>query len=178
MAEEDKQPVTEESTHVGDETPQAADTNDAQAPEKQYTQAEFDRKVSEAGIKAQQAMIAKQEMDNAKAEQTRLAEAGKYEELHKISNAELEALKAQNVKNQFKLDAGQVLRDLGLPEHNSFIGDTTSIETVVQRAEQYKMDVSQAVEAGVRERLGTGVGHVPKQNTTPMPDKAGKDSAD
>ena len=165
MAKEDTQAVTDESTHDGDATAQDADTNDAQAPQKQFTQADFDRAVSEASIKAEHNMIAKQELAQAQAEQKRLEEAGKHEELYQNANAELERLKAQNKENQFKLDAQKALRERGLAEHDSFIGNTNSIEEVVQRAERFKSDVSSAVEAEVRERLGTGVGHVPKQNT-------------
>lgn len=161
---EEKQPETKEATQAGAEEGREAETKEA-SKEKTYTQAELDQRITEAGIKSEKRMIEAMELKEAQADQKRLEEAGKYEELYRSKNAETEALKAKNKVAQFNMDARKLVSDLGLANHDSLIGNTDSLQTVVQRAEQYKADVAKDVEAGILEALNTGKDHVPKTNT-------------
>lgn len=161
---EGDEPVTKEPTQAGGKEGQEPSTKEP-PKEPMYTQAELDQRITDAGIKNEKRMIEAMELKEAQAEQERLEEAGKYEELYHSNRSEIDALKAKNKASQFKMDAQKALNNLGLVNHDSLIGDTESIETVIARAEQYQRDVSAAVEDGIRERLGTGVNHVPTQNT-------------
>lgn len=160
---EEKKPETKEATHEGAKEDQESETKEA-TKEKTYTQAELDQRITDAGIKNERRTIEAMELKEAQDKQKQLEEAGKYEELNHSYRAEIDALNAKNIASQFKMDAQGALRELGLPQHDSLIGNTDSIETVVARAKQYQADIEQGVEKGIREALNTGTDHVPIKN--------------
>jgi len=67
---------------------------------------------------------------------------------------------------------------MGLGDHiDVLIDGTQTIDALIARANRFKEDVDRATENAVRERLNTGINHVPT-HTKPTAEKQIKDMTD
>jgi len=172
MSKEDTAQATEEATHDGAETEQAADTNEdaQQEPEKQYTQSELDSRIS-MGIKA---YIANAEADiekqRAQDEKIALVKDGEFEALWKTTQAEVDALRADIKTNDFKAEAQGVLVKLGLAHYaDALIPGISTIDELLQRAETFRNGIEHGIKHGVKDALDTGKPRIPSDKHTAKP---------
>lgn len=181
MAEEEKQPVTEDATEEtlaggnGAETEQVAETKDAP----QYTQAEVDARIS-AALKAREEKANKEAEEKRRADEHVAAiQAGKFEEALKITQAELDVMKADGARQNLQIEGTKVLTELGLANHAShLIAGAQTIDEIMERGKAFKAEVEQATQNEVKKRLDTGPPRTPsgaQKHTDVTPDKMNKE---
>jgi len=162
-----------EKTTQQEPTPEPV-TGTGDGTDKIYTQAELDQEgdrraqaaADTAMRKADEKAQVRLEAAEKKATDARLAEEGKFKELHEKSQAELDAMKAENAVAVLKADTATMLNEAGLDEFAPvFDRDTSTLDGRKATAETFKKLVDAGIEKGINERLGT---NVPPKGQTPQ----------
>lgn len=128
----------------------------------QISQSELDRVVSKALETARAKWERDHEQERKAAEEAarkaQLEQEGKYEELLNENRAELAALKAEQEARDYRINARELLDELGLGDFASVIipNGVEPIETTRERAEQLKSKLDTQTQAAVEARLNTG----------------------
>jgi hypothetical protein len=178
MPKQDEQVQTDEATHDGADTADQA-TTETETPAAVFTQADFDRKVSEAAIKLEKKMEAREAERVAQLERDRLEQNGEHEQLAAQYKAEAEAERAARGKIEYENTARRMLGEMGLAGHaDTLIDGTTSIDMLADKAARFKSALEQGVADEVAKLKHTGVGIVPKQThktTDKTPDQMSVD---
>ena len=169
--------ATEADTAQGQEQGQDNST-EPQQNDITITEAELDKRIGNAVFKARENLEAeyqaKLEAEKADAEKARLAEQGKFKELHEQTQAELDALKAETERNAFTDAARGKLKEIGLSDFDDVLLNTPdTVDGVASRATAIKAKLDELVQTEVQKRLDTG-SHITETGTTPAP----KDYAD
>lgn len=163
MAEQEAEHTTPDATQDG---ATAGDTPNTEQAAAIYTQADFDRKVSESAVKMQKNQEAKQAERDAELEKQRLEEAGEHEKLAAQYKAEAETERAKRAKTEYENTARKMLGEMGLGAHaETLIVGTDSIDVLADKAASFKDAIAVAVTAGIEQAKHTGTGIIPKQNT-------------
>ena len=160
--------TTEEST---DQTKPVESTGDSGA---RFTQADLDRAISKAHDRWQSDKDAAVEAERKRLEDERLREKGEFEALFQDRDRELQELKTQVQRAQFRADAIDALNGLGMSDYAEIvIPGSETVDQVKERA-QALYDKEQArIEAEIQRRLDTGSSSKPSggngsANTKPL----------
>lgn len=171
MAEEDTQTATAEATEQsGAAQAHDAETNDAATSEPVFTQADIDRRVTEALKTYQANQDARAESLKREQEQINAIKEGEFEKALHMVQSELDALKAETRSNEYKVRAHEVLRELNLAQFaDVLIPGTNDTEELISRAKAFQDGIQRGIESEVKRKLDTGAQRVPENTKAPEP---------
>jgi len=139
--------------------------------EKTFTESEVDRIVSKAIKTREENLLAENQANveklQAEAEEKRLTEAGKHQELAENYKGELEAMKAAQAAAELKASTAEMLTEKKLPDlAKVFEMDLSTVEGRATAADFLSEQIEASVETRIRERLATPA---PPKGTPPPP---------
>ena len=135
-------------------------TDKEEGDAKQFSQADMDRTVQKALATFEKNQEGKHQEAlkeaKSKAEETRLAEQGKFKELAEQKEAELQAIKASRAAQELRAGTIVALNDKGLGTlAKAFDGDFDTLDGRKAMVDAVAASVAETVEAQVKEKLGS-----------------------
>jgi hypothetical protein len=161
MADQDKaQETATDTAEAGPEqdVPPTTDAPDDDIEKK--VQAEVDRRLTAAMEKREKKlraeMDAKLEAEKKKAEEERLKEQGKWQEVAESTQAELDALRAEQARAKFTSEARAKLKEANLTAFEDvLLQPLETVDGVTKAADMLKSLLDERIEAEITQRLHT-----------------------
>lgn len=149
-------PIKDEGA-TNDASTQTEGVATGEATERTYTQAEIDRRVTDALKKAEEKQAAALKAERERLEAEKLREQGEFKTLHEKSQAELDALRKTLEAKEQREAVSAALRDAGLGEFEGILlSERTKPEDYVECGKGLRETINKLVDAEVAKRLDTG----------------------
>lgn len=139
------------------ETPEQEASKADATEDRTYSQAEIDRRVTDALKKAEDKANAKIAAERERLEQEKLAEQGEFKKLHETTKAKLEELQATLATKEQREQVSAALREAGLSEFEPIlVAERSNPDDFVAAGKSLQETMKTLVDAEVARRLETG----------------------